>query len=110
MMAETPPLPSRDTFDNLPSRDFAIEIAEAPWWDDLPHGAQEIVRRYAGGRLVDREALDPLIDSIRTWSKAYPIDVFPPPPKGKHAATIDGCHAHAGRHIIGRLMELIPDG
>ena len=51
-----------------------------------------------------------LIRTIRTWSKAYPVEAFPPPPKGEHAVTIDGCHAHAGRHIIGRLMELIPDG
>ena len=51
-----------------------------------------------------------LIEAIEQWSKAYPVEVFPPPPKGEHAATIDGCHAHAGRHIIGRLMELISDG
>ena len=50
-----------------------------------------------------------LVQTIRTWSKAYPVEVFPPPPPGQHGVSVDACSAAMGRHVIGRLMELIGD-
>jgi hypothetical protein len=50
-----------------------------------------------------------LIETIITWSKAYPIEVFPLPPFGEHGESVDACSARMGRHIISRLMDLIPE-
>lgn len=56
-----------------------------------------------------------LIETIVTWSKAYPEDVFPRPDFDKLNATTEGAlhttqvSADMGRHIIGVLMELIPE-
>jgi hypothetical protein len=48
-----------------------------------------------------------LIEAIQRWSEAYPVEVFPEPPPGEHGVSVDACSAAMGRHIIGRLMELI---
>ncbi len=48
-----------------------------------------------------------LIETIRTWAKAYPLAVFPEPPPGEHGATVDACSARVARHVLGRLVELI---
>ncbi len=51
-----------------------------------------------------------LIDKIVTWSKAYPLDVFPEPedwdaidPRIRTVVS-----ASMGRHVINRLLELVP--
>jgi len=93
---------------DLPSRERVAELGCSASSPEEAEDIEAILNAYRVGQLFDRETIDPLIDAIRTWSKAYPVEVFPPPPKGQHAETIDGCHAHAGRHIISRLMELIP--
>jgi len=52
---------------------------------------------------------DPLIETITIWSDAYPLDVFPEPPPGEHGDTVDACSARMGRHVIGRLLDVIAD-
>lgn len=58
---------------------------------------------------ADRDALvaglKEYYEVIELWSKAYPTDVFPEPPKGEHGKTVDACSAAMGRHIFKRLME-----
>lgn len=102
----------QDQYADWTAKTIASLLAEheAEWRGTLPWPILELIQRSASGRLVDRDTIDPLVERIQTWSKAYPVEVFPPPPNGQHAATIDGCFAHAARHVIGRLMELIPEG
>ena len=50
-----------------------------------------------------------LVEVIRIWNQAYPLSVFPEPPRGEHGSTIDTCSARMGRHVIGRLMEIIEE-
>ncbi len=81
---------------------------EAEWKESLPWPILELVQRFVSDRLVDRKTIDPLIATIERWSHAYPLEVFPDPPYQEHGSTVDACSARMGRHIIGRLMELIP--
>lgn len=49
-----------------------------------------------------------LVETIRTWSKAYPLDVFPEPDWPSidpHLRTV--VSAGMGRHVIGRLVEVL---
>ena len=50
---------------------------------------------------------DELVETIRTWAKAYPLSVFPEPPDGEHGETVDACSARASRHVIEVLMKLV---
>ena len=48
-----------------------------------------------------------LVEKIRLWAQAYPIEAFPEP---DHKATGHDptlCSASMGRHILGQLTELI---
>ena len=42
---------------------------------------------------------------LEPWSRAYPTDIFIPPPPGEHGKTVDACSAAMGRHVLGKLME-----
>ena len=48
-----------------------------------------------------------LIATIQRWSEAYPIEVFPEPDHKATGHDPTSCSAAMGRHVIGRLMELI---
>ena len=47
-----------------------------------------------------------LIETIRIWSQAYPLEVFPEPNHKDTGHDPTLCSASMGRHIIGRLMEV----
>lgn len=49
-----------------------------------------------------------LVELIHTWSRAYPVEVFPEPDHSQTGHDPTLCSAAMGRHIIGRLMELLP--
>ena len=54
-----------------------------------------------------------LVETIITWSKAYPLSVFPEPPKGEHGQTIDTCSARALRHafgVLGGMLDVAAEG
>lgn len=48
-----------------------------------------------------------LIETIRSWAKAYPISVFPEPPAGEHGQTVDACSARALRHAFKVLVGML---
>lgn len=50
-------------------------------------------------------AAERFYEILEPWSRAYPEDVFIPPPAGEHGKTVDACSAAMGRHILGKLME-----
>ena len=95
----------------LPSREGMqrkIDGHQEDWLaddDDLWALAEE----WASGRLVDREAMVPLADFIRTGLYAYPEDIFVPPPSGEHGESVDACSAAMARHLFGRAHALLVD-
>ena len=79
------PLPSRDDADAL-----ALMLEHAGMFDDAMHDASLIVRRFASGRLVDREAFtkDVLREALGA-AGIYPYDM------GKVFATVNAAIGEA---------------
>ncbi len=55
----------------------------------------------------DDKRYEGLIEFIRNGARAYPPDIFPPPPKGEHGITVEACSAGMARHLFRRLNELL---
>jgi hypothetical protein len=77
--------------------------------------AMDLVARQTRAAVDARREAQPLLDRIREWSKAYPLDVFPEPDMKKAAKalkavglTLDAVSASNMRHVITRLMEDVP--
>lgn len=48
-----------------------------------------------------------LTDMIDTWCRAYPEDIFTPPPKGADPILVTQCSAAMGRYMAGKIKEQI---
>lgn len=65
---------------------------------------ENLVKQHKALLRVARAA-EEFYEILEPWSRAYPKDIFIPPPPGEHGKTVDGCSAAMGRHVLGKLME-----
>jgi len=97
------------------NREDIIRMAREAGWD--AHHAEFDTRIERFADLVasaEREFYDDLLHSIKSWSEAYPLSVFPEPDLAKahevlraNGMTLDAISASNMRHVITQVQSMI---
>jgi hypothetical protein len=105
------------------NRDDIIQMAREAggFLGELPRGdawlflEEEYLERFAAlVASAEREFYDDLLHSIKSWSEAYPLSVFPEPDLAKahevlraNGMTLDAISASNMRHVITQVQSMI---
>ena len=90
--------------------DAAVKAAERKGYDKAYREEFKVPMSWTALEEVDEAAAEmreTVIEIIADWERAYPLDIFPQPPKGQHGKTVDACSAAMARHVLKRLREKV---
>lgn len=51
------------------------------------------------------DTIEECVQVVESYLAAYPEDIFPNLPKGKHGKTVDGCAANALRAVLPHIIK-----
>ena len=94
----------------------ALNLADRPSPDNKANvtKARQALRAEFSRLQAQVERYEDALEELETWSKAYPLEIFPEPDLKKaheilkaNGMTLDAISASNMRHVINRVMEIV---